>query len=256
MVAGSLLGIGLAGAAERALNSDLGGVPSLYTPILSQLLQSPARLDNTAPPSSSKPLELRCWTTAGDDLYVGVGQSMRIQAPFARVEAILDDIDHYKDLFRDFKDIHVITRDGGLLHTYWEQKVPLFFIPNVKYEMTYLIDASSPDRRIYRYQLSNPSDVKQSDGFIMIHKEDEGFTRYVEYDFFNAEWGAAKVLGKDKLWREAVEGFAVSDQAIKLKAENPTWPSEKVRSESGHFIPKNLIQDCVEGRKPFVLPSL
>ena len=100
------------------------------------------------------PVLLECLETLGKLDYIGIQQQMTIRAPLSRVEAILDDIDHYQDLFSGFETIRVESKNGNQILTYWEQKVPLFFIPNVKYKMTYLIDKSSLQRKFYRYQLS------------------------------------------------------------------------------------------------------
>ena len=63
-----------------------------------------------------------------------------------------------------------IDSNGNLWVTAWEQRVPVFFVPNVKYEMYYLVHQSSADHRSYRYQLKDSKDLIKSDGVILIDR--------------------------------------------------------------------------------------
>lgn len=241
-------------AAESA--NDLAGVPSPYTQVVLGLINGFVKKGSTVVfPQIKSPVFLQCWETPGNDLYIGVEQRMSIEAPFAQVRAVIDDIDHYQQLFPGYQDIHVESRASNLLETYWEQRIPVFFVPNAKYEMIYQVDTSDPNRAIYRYQLKKPASLKMSDGFVLISKEGENKTRYVEYDFFDAVWGAAKIFGGTKIWHDTIEGVALSDLAIKLKAENPTWSDEKARSDSSHLLQNGWVDDCVKGRKPFAVSA-
>ncbi len=201
------------------------------------------------------PVLLECLETLGKLDYIGIQQQMTIRAPLSRVEAILDDIDHYQDLFSGFETIRVESKNGNQILTYWEQKVPLFFIPNVKYKMTYLIDKSSLQRKFYRYQLRESSHIKASDGLIVIEEGIDSsqapVTRYTEFDFFDANWGLLKIIASQKIWQESVDGVYQSDLAIKLKAENPTWSFNQVARESQKMMKAFPSSPCIENKKIF-----
>ena len=87
-------------------------------------------------------------------------QVLIVRAPLDRVATLLERFTDYPKLFPDLVSVTVARRDGSLTYTDWEQKVPLFFIPNVKYQMAYLIDSSISGRKIYRYQLQKKRAVK------------------------------------------------------------------------------------------------
>ncbi len=238
-------------ASSGLANFDLGGVKSPYTEPLFKLLET----EIGKPPTGealTAPISLQCWETPGNDLYIGVEQRLSIHASLAQTEAVLDDFDHYKDLFPGYKDVHVQSRKADRLEIAWEQIVPVFFVPNVKYVMLYQVDTHDPTRVTYRYQLKTRGDLKVSDGFILISKQSDTLTSYVEDDFFDAEWGAAKVFGRDRIWGDTLEGIAESDLAVKLKAENPAWENTKARSESVHVLEKKWVDDCIKNRKLFV----
>ena len=93
--------------------------------------------------------------------------------------------------------------------------------------------------------------MKASDGFVLIQKMDATHTRYIEYDFFDAEWGAAKIMGKNKIWSDAVTGVYHSDLAIKMKTENPEFTNEKARDQAKSVLQHSLVDQCVKNRKPF-----
>ena len=232
--------------------SDLGGIHSAYSDSVVQLVQKELKAEAK---SGASPIDLRCWTTPGRDLYIGLEQRMHIQAPLKTVAGILDDFSLYKDLFPGFSEIHLLSREGKKSFSYWEQPIPLPFVPNVKYEMIYLTEDVGEEGRLYRYQLRKSNTLTASDGFIWIAADKNGGTRFVEYDFFDAKWGAAKVFGPRKLWLDAIEGMAQSDVAIKLKAENADWPLKKAREQSRKAIAAKILADCYESRKPFELES-
>ena len=156
---------------------------------------------------------------------------MTIDAPLSATEKVLDDVPRYKDLFPDVVDVHVLpgSRDGQRYVTVWEQRVPVFFLPNVIYELANLVDKSTPGLRVYRYKLRRGGSMLASDGMVVLEALGLESTRFTEYDFFNAQWGP---LPTSVVWRESLRGAFVSDIAIKLRAENPRWSVERVATEA------------------------
>ena len=152
-------GAGLAAAADTPkvapkypIDSVMEGPQSIYTPLMVELVKAwpPRDIDYSAKDES--PVRIHRLDTPGQRFYIGAEQVMFIKAPLARTEQVIDDIDHFKDLIPDFKDVHVTARDSNKFYVFWEHIIPVFFLPNVKYETVYLTDKSSPTRKIYRVQ--------------------------------------------------------------------------------------------------------
>jgi hypothetical protein len=235
--------------APFAIDTVLEGPTSPYTRFLLDLLKRwPAHVRGRGVDDASQ-LKLECFATEGNPTYVGLSQKMLIQAGLPAVAAVLDDFGHYQELFPGYDDVHVISRDRNRIETYWEQHIPFFFIPNVKLEVTYLVDASRSDRRTYRYQLRNSKSVKNNDGLIVIESLGPSLTRYTEYDFFDADWGLLKSLGEDKVWTESLNGIYLSDVAIQLKAEKPTLTYAQIKEESEKSLDRNPTLECWKNRK-------
>lgn len=240
-------------ALKFAIEGPLGGVESAYAPILTGKIHGwpPAEVQEDAknPGTDGNPIRLQCIETPGNRFYIGLEQHMRVNAPIEKVAAVIDDFAHYKELFPDFDDIHVVSREGNRILTFWEQHIPVFFIPNVKYEVIYLVDDSRPDRRIYRYQLAKENHIKKNDGMIVIEADGPTRTRYTEYDFFDADWGPLTTFAPGKIWGNAVEGIYLSDLAIQLKSEHPDWSYKQIAKESRKVLDRYPVDSAVEHKK-------
>ncbi len=247
------------------LNSRLEGPESAYTSAIVKWIEQwpPKGLASLSGEDLGKtksfdesPVKIQCIQTSGNQFYIGLRQEMRIYAPLSRVEGVLDDIDHYQYLFPGYKDIHVVSRTGNRWLTYWEQDIPLFFVPNVKYFITYLMDKPSPTRKFYRYKLKESRNLRFSDGLIVLEEKalqgtSSIVTDYVEFDFFDADWGVLKTLAPGKIWKESVEGIYLSDAAIKLKAEHSEWSYQDISKESRKFLSRYPIEPMVEKKVVF-----
>jgi hypothetical protein len=223
-------GAARARAGERhAPDEDLGGPVSRYADAL-RIVAVRGEVPAEAAPGASA-LHLTCVATPGDGKYVGIVQRMEIGAPLAEVEAILADVPHYKDLFPGLVDVREVpgSRDGNRYVTAWEQRVPVFFIPNTRYELTYLVSRVGEGRTVYRYRLARSGDLTNSDGIVVLEAAGPGRTRFTAYDFFNARWG---VVPEGAVWRESLRGSFESDLAIKLKAEHPGWSYPEIAAEA------------------------
>jgi carbon monoxide dehydrogenase subunit G len=191
---------------------------------------------------------LKCWTDPKNDLYMGVEQRLKIHAPLAAVTAVLDAVDEYDELFPGFKKINLVSKSENHFVVHFEQVVPVFFIPNIKYEMLYTELTPNPQKKIYEYQLKTAGTIKSSDGLIILTQNEDNATTYTEYDFFDAEWGAAKFAGKTKLWHDSVEGIYFSDLAIKLKSEDPKLKPQMARELAKKSAEGSLVDTCVKNR--------
>lgn len=231
----------------HAPDEDLGGPPSRYAEVVTALAQLRGAPGPTAVGSS--PVALRCVATPGQPKYVGIVQRMEIDAPVEEVDRILADLSHYRDLFPDLVDAHEVpgSRDGNRYRTAWEQRVPVFFLPNTRYELTYL-EARGPDGRVaYRYRLARRGELTHSDGAVVLEPAGPGRTRFTEYDFFDARWG---LIPESMVWRESVGGAFASDLAVKLRAEHRDWSYARVAAEAsrGRRDASGLIDGCVRQR--------
>jgi hypothetical protein len=237
-----------------ATSSDrfrIGGVESQYTDRLTKQLASWPPKDINYAVQDENPVHMACIETPGERYYIGLEQSMFVNTPLEKVTAVLDDIAHYQELFPDFDDVHEVSREGNRIVTFWEQHIPVFFVPNVKYEVIYLVDSSHPDRKVYRYQLKKKDHIKNNDGMIVVERAGASRTRYTEYDFFDADWGPLTTFAPGRIWKDSVEGIYRSDVAIKLKAENPSWSYDKIRDEGKKALERFPVDELLKKRKVF-----
>ena len=200
--------------------------------------------------STEAPVEIICLEKPNAPLAIGVAQRMRVGAPVETVQKVVDDIENYADIFPGYKQTKVLSKDGNLWLTFWEQIIPLFFVPNIKFEMIYLVNKTSPSRVTYRYQLKSPSTLKYSDGVILLEGAPNNTTLYTEFDFFDADWGVASSLGPKKIWTDAVEGLYLSDLAIRIKAENPTMPNPKIKETASTYLSLLETNDLLKHQVP------
>ncbi len=228
-------------AADLPWDADLGGRKSRYSEVLRELVRGwpTPRVKALREPAAGG-LSLRCIETPEEPLYIGLEQVQWISAPIEHVAAAVEKIDEYRDIFTGFADIRVTAREGNRWTTAWEQKAPVFFVPNIRYDVHYLISKLGAERRVYRFQLKDSETLKWSDGVIILDAVPGASgapkTRYVEYDFYDAHWGLAKAFGQDRIWRDSVEGIALSDLALRLRAENPAKSTEWVRDASARLL--------------------
>jgi hypothetical protein len=216
------------------ISSAEAEVQGRYTDWIKELVTSKSyeKLINPALSDSTdlQPVQMTCLETQKERYYIGAAQSMIIKAPLDEVAKVVEDIEQDVDLFPGFAKVKVLSRTGDQVDTFWEQRIPIFFIPNVKYEMIYYFLAHPDEKtRLYRYQLKERGRIKESDGFIALEKISDQATRYFEVDFFDAEWGALETFAPGRIWKDSLDGIYISDRATQLKAENPSWTAKQAR---------------------------
>ncbi len=223
--------------------------PQLAGPQRQSLLEAiakwPSKLLTPNAPESRVSVKLVAYDTPGRPHAIGVGQAMLVDAPVTEVKKVLEDFDHYKQLFFEFKDIHVETRDGNRVTMFWEQPIPLPFVPNTTYTTYFYTFDKDPSRIFYRYQLKSSNTLKYSDGLMVLERIDSKTTRYTEYDFFDADWGIAASLAPARIWRDSLRDIYLTDIAIKLRAEHPDWSFDKIRQASKKHWEDEYNEDSV-----------
>ena len=250
-----LVGLFAGGSVQSSADADpVEGTYSVYTEYLTQVLERwPSPRGDTP---AGDDVSIACLATAGADKYVGMLQRATIRAPLSLVESVLDDVDHFKDLFPDTVDVHVVSgaRVGPRYTTAWVQRAPIFFMPEIRYEMSHLVDKTSATRAVYRYRLRRGDRLIASDGAVILESLGPASTRFTEYDFFNGHWGPIPAW---IVWRESLRGALHSDLAIKLKAENPDWSYAQIAAEAKRLShgQSDRLQRCFAERRVAAKPD-
>jgi hypothetical protein len=227
----------------------LEGPKSKYTDILiEQLPKTPWEIIN--PVKADPHVNMECYLDPDDDFYIGAGHQMKIQAPLKKVGEIVSDIDHYQQLFPGFEEVKIKERKENVLTVFWEQIIPVFFLPNVTYETYYLSEASD-SKIVYRYQLKKSSNLKASDGIIVLESKGPQNTFYTEYDFFKADYGILKALAPERIWKDALKSMYASDVAVKVKAENPNFDYPTIRKTTEEATEHFDWKEVLNTRKKF-----
>jgi hypothetical protein len=231
--------------AQPAEVDVLDGIDSAYSTSLRQVAErwvplrsgAAGQAHDTEPGRDEGSLAVTCVSTPGADRYVGMVQRQRIHAALAAVENVLDDVDHFKDLFPGTISVHVLpgslrtvagASPASRFDTAWVQRAPVFFLPEIRYEMSHLVEKTAA-RAVYRYKLRRGDRLIASDGLVVLEAIDAGTTQFTEYDFFNGHWG---LLTTWLVWHESLKAAVQSDLAIRIKAEHPGWNDERISSEA------------------------
>ena len=228
-----------------------GEVQSHYFETVNKL----SHLKHTSPQMASNDVTLKCWLLPESELYMGVEQRVHIQAPIESVVKVVEAVNEYVDLFPGYKKVELRDSEKNKFTVFFDQKVPLFFVPNIKFEMLYEKEATDPEKVLYTYRLKERGKIKASDGFIALFKTSTNETDYLEFDFLDADWGLGGALGKEKLWSEVVEGIYWSNLSIKAKAQKPDLSPESARDFAKSKLDEEKIKNCVKSRTAWKSPD-
>ena len=236
-----------AGARGQSAGERLDGSDSFYAQSLDRILKAwPSRPFFT---DAMRGVELTCIATADVENYVGILRRTAIHAPISAVEDVLDDLEHYKNLFPRTVDVRVVpgSKSGNRFITVWEQRVPIPFMPNVVYELSHVVDKNSSGRIVYRYRLRRGDRLKASDGMVVLESVGPRSTQFTEYGFFHPSSGPVPA---SVVWSESVRGAFLGNMAIKLKAENPQWSYERIASEAERQLASEAahVDQCLADR--------
>ena len=237
------------------IDSEMGGIESIYTKPLVQLIKASPAFSSVVSPETMKdqnPVMIQAYETPGNELFIGVGQSMTVNAPLAKVEAVLDDFPNYKNIFDGLEEVKVKEKDGNRLVVFLEQHIGIPFVSNEKNDMIYLMEQPSPQKKIYRYQLKKSVHMISNDGFILIEAISPTQTAYTEFDFWDANWGLAKaVKSNNGIWEDNVEGLYNSDITVKFKSEHPDWSNHKLKDAAKDATDKAALGERVKHKMKF-----
>ncbi|MGZ3787380.1 MAG: hypothetical protein ACXVLQ_02590 [Bacteriovorax sp.] len=197
---------------------------------------------------------LTCLETNESKLYIGLWHGLAINSKLLEAAKVLEDFEKYSEVFEGIENSKVIKKtDSDKWIVEFENKSPVFFLPNIHYQMEYALSPVT-NGRLYKYHLSTlyqQNNITFSDGLILL-KEENGKTKFYELDFFNANWGVAGKIAGSNIWRDSVKELAVSDFELKFKAENVKLSSaekkEKVHSFLKLVSEEHLIEKCIEDK--------
>ena len=237
------------------IDSEMGGIESIYTKPLVEFLKSSRTFSSLVSPDAAKdsnPVKIQAYATPGNELFIGVGQSMTINAPLGAVEAVLDDFPNYKNIFDGLEEVKVKESDGNRSVVFLEQHIGIPFVANEKNDMIYLTDHSLPQKKMYRYQVRKSVHMISNDGVIVIEALSPTLTAYTEFDFWDAHWGLAKaVKSNNGIWEDNVEGLYNSDLTVKLKSEHPDWSNHKLKDAAKEGTDKAKLGERVKQKIRF-----
>lgn len=209
--------------------ADFGAKDSVYTPKIIELIQNWPPVGLPSPDDTSGPLWLEAIRTEGNSSYIGLRKRMYIHAPMAQVSRIVEDFASYPTIHPEVEEVHVIEHESNLWVIDWIRDRPAFFLPKIIYEQIY-ISQESEGRKFYRYQLKSGNAINYADGVIVLEPAPEGIY-LTSYDFFEGNFGIAKLFAKSKIWRDSLMGYARADYALKIKAENPDWSLKQIQTQ-------------------------
>lgn len=177
--------------------------------------------------------------------YIGTHRQLIVEAPLESVASTIENFEKYSSFLKDLKVVRCLSKESNKITTFWERFVPVFFMPNIKYEMVYLLDRTSVRHRIfYRYQLKSSNMLSFSDGLIILTQFDQPSVKstFLEaVDFFDARWGLVGSVGSEKIWHDSLEGSYQNDVIFKTVAEHPDWTLERRWQESQRLLKKFSI---------------
>jgi hypothetical protein len=224
------------------IDEKLDGPESLYTAKILKIIKDwPAGREFCHPEKEPQEVQTIGIRTEGRPYYVGFKKCMLIHAPLAQVEAVKDDVEHYQKLFPGFKEVRLIERDGNKMVLSWKRDLPVFFVPAIEYKVNYVVDKSTPDRRIYRYQFKGGDRIKFSDGIEVLESRGPNLTLFSNYEFYEANYDVVlgiKAASAERVWKDSLEGSYLSIFSIRLKSEHPDWDYPRIEKERKTLVDK------------------
>jgi hypothetical protein len=193
-------------------------------------------------PSVLDKISLVCLNTNEGKNSIGLWHNLNINAPIKEVEAILLNFNDYSQIFDAIEKAKIIKKTGtDNFLVEFENKSPFFLIPNIHYQMEYII-SDVLKGKFFRYHLSELYPQKNiifSDGLIYL-EEVNGVTRFYELDFFKANWGILETFASSKIWSDSIKELVISDFELKIKSEK----KGKVKS----LLDELDIQKCISNK--------
>ena len=196
-------------------------------------------------PSAGQNFSLECYRHPDRKFYIGTKAVLPIKAPLATVEKVFDTVSGYKEIFFGFDEIALSgkTDEGFVVH--WHRPVPVFFIPDLRYEVVYR-NVKSPGRKTYRFQMKEKVDLlKGLDGMIVLEAVDANTTLLTQFLFLDGKYGPLETFDPAKIWNDGVRDFSLANLGVKLKAENPALERAPLRAAIEKAYSDEQVKNCI-----------
>lgn len=230
--------------------SSLQGIDTDYSKALHSLALEGA--DSYLPLSNPDldGIALICFSHPANDLYMGVGQFMKINAPLERVTQFLERFEDYPKWTDGLLSNSAQKLKDGKFLVSSEQHVPIPFVSNVHSRMIYSVEKKD-NKVFFRYQLKSSNSLTAYDGFILLEENKDRTTQYIEYDFWDADWGLGKSFAKDRIWADSLQGIYQWDIAFKLRSENLNITDHEVLDVSKKKAKIKSLEPCLTNKVSF-----
>lgn len=234
-----------------AVNAEETIVKSIYTTPIDEITETKLTDLSFKFSKSDENIHLACLETDAVKNYIGLWHGFTINAPLKIVATILDDFNNYPIYFEGIVSAKIIQKNPKDILVQFENKSPVFFVPNIVYQMNYSIE-SLKQKKIYRYHLSSmykQSNIHFSDGLIYLG-EDNGKTKFYELDFFNANLGIAEKFASSRIWPDSIKELMLSDFELKVNAENLNITKEDKGEKLKLLMNDRLLEKCLKNKIP------
>jgi len=222
----------------HSIDEKVEGPASFYTGRIIEIIHHwPADRAFCHPDQAPLGIQALGMRTPNRPYYVGFKKCLRIHATPAEVQAVIDDVGHYVDLFPGAAAVRVVEKEVNETTLEWERKIPVFFVPNIKYQITYLSSPPDPRRRIYRYQFKGGERLLFNDGMQVVESAPDApnETLLTNYEYYEADYSLGlfglKAVSAPDAWKESLRGTYQSLLAIRLKSEHPDWDYPRIEKE-------------------------
>lgn len=222
-----------------------GAKESIFTAKVSQILRVWPPEGFPAVLSDSEPIWIRGMKVPGDADYLGIKKRMLVHVPLSVFAKTVLDFVRYKDGSSIIKNAELVSKDGNRTTVLWESYSPAFFVPNTKYEQSYVIDERAREsvrgRVLFRFQLRNSNHIEFSDGVVVLESVGEN-TLFTSFDFVKPDTGIfGAFVSRNKMWEKTIEGYCRGDLVLKIKAEHATWKMDQVKDYLDRIMNKVSI---------------
>jgi hypothetical protein len=184
---------------------------------------------------TNQPVFLEFFPLGEDPWKKGFLQCLDIEAPLAKVVAIVDDMPAYTSIFKDLLKSEIRDRQSSSdFNLFSETHIPVPLIANDRTTIHYHVTRAR-DWVLYDFELVASNHLKAYAGNQLVTSVGPNLTKYCELDLQEPENGASRMIPAKKFWQENAAGNIQSDWAFKLRAEQASAPSEKILKDSDAF---------------------
>ena len=227
----------------------LGGIETQYSQKLNDRMLGKGNLHLNQGQADERGIRFVCFRDAKDEYYIGAAQFQTIAARVDVVAKVLSEFDRYVEWTEGLVKSKTEKISANRFLVALEQAIPVPFVSNIHTQLLYEMETGK-DRVTFRYQLKKSDSLVAYDGIIILEAAPNNATAFSEYDILNANWGVAKALGIKKIWTDSLKSMYQADLAVKIQAETPNLPLNKVLKSTVEIAAEKDFRSCFEQRQP------